>query len=66
MKCTEEGCTAWTEVLESRKSGDTIRRRRRCANEHSFTTYEVIADDYVRLHPPPPGRNMLGQYSKEP
>lgn len=48
MKC--EKCGAWTEVLETRKEdhGLTIRRTRRCANNHTFTTFEVLGPIYRR------------------
>jgi transcriptional regulator NrdR family protein len=41
MNCGK--CGAWSSVDETRKAdgGLTILRRRRCANGHRFTTYEV-------------------------
>lgn len=40
MMCPK--CGAWSEVAETRKQIDLIiRRRRKCANNHSFTTFEV-------------------------
>lgn len=35
-------CNAWTEVLETRTKDNIVRRRYRCANEHRFSTKEVI------------------------
>lgn len=41
MKCPE--CGAWTVVKETRESPIFgYRRRRQCANYHSFTTQEVV------------------------
>jgi len=45
-------CGAWTEVVDSRKRNGTIRRRRLCANEHRFNTYEITEDDFKRLQTP--------------
>jgi transcriptional regulator NrdR family protein len=47
MKCPE--CGAWSNVIETRKTllfGYV--RRRECANEHRFTTQEVVIPDEVR------------------
>lgn len=47
MKCPE--CGAWSNVIETRKTllfGYV--RRRECANEHKFTTQEVVIPDEVR------------------
>ena len=41
MKCPR--CSTWTEVLETRQTLDnTTRRRYQCANEHRFTTIELL------------------------
>lgn len=41
MKCPR--CGAWTEVLETRQAADNVTRRRyECANEHRFTTIELL------------------------
>lgn len=41
MKCPE--CNAWTSVLETRKRANgTKARRYQCANEHRFTTNELV------------------------
>jgi transcriptional regulator NrdR family protein len=41
MKCPV--CGTYTEVIDSRLRGDNIRRRRYvCANEHRFTTNEIV------------------------
>jgi transcriptional repressor NrdR len=38
------------EVIDTRISNDTIRRRRVCWNCHQrFSTYEILKDDYKRL-----------------
>jgi len=48
MKCP--ACKAWTEVLETRKRTDGVKRRRyECANLHRFTTLEVIVEDKKQL-----------------
>lgn len=41
MKCPH--CGAWSDVLETRTKDDWVtKRRRRCANDHRFNTYEVL------------------------
>jgi transcriptional regulator NrdR family protein len=46
MKCPV--CGAWSTVKESRESKQFgFRRRRECANEHKFTTQEVVIPDEV-------------------
>jgi predicted ATP-dependent serine protease len=40
MECPH--CGAWSTVKETRSSPTRYRRRRECANEHSFTTEEVV------------------------
>ena len=40
MNCPE--CGAWSVILETRSSPTRYRRRRECANEHKFTTEEVV------------------------
>ena len=40
MECPH--CGAWSLVKETRSSPTRYRRRRECANEHSFTTEEVV------------------------
>ena len=46
MKCPT--CGAWSTVIETRKSTELgFRRRRECANEHKFTTQEVVVPDEV-------------------
>ena len=60
MKCPE--CGAWTRVLETRvrPTGET-KRRYECANEHRFTTAEVVL--IVNIHgvsnPGRPGQPRL-------
>ena len=44
MKCPE--CGAWTLIKETKESPTFgYRRRRECANEHRFTTKEVVIPD---------------------
>jgi len=46
MKCPV--CGAWSTVKESRESKQFgFRRRRECANEHKFTTQEVVIPDEI-------------------
>jgi len=46
MKCPT--CGAWSTVIETRKSTELgFRRRRECANEHKFTTQEIVVPDEV-------------------
>ena len=40
MECPH--CGAWSTVKETRSSPTRYRRRRECANEHNFTTEEVV------------------------
>lgn len=43
MKCPF--CGTWTDVAETRSAPDgKVRRARRCANGHSFATYESVAN----------------------
>jgi transcriptional regulator NrdR family protein len=48
MKCGT--CGAWTEVKETRKQdrGMTLRRTRKCANNHRFFTFEVLGPIYKK------------------
>ena len=44
MKCPE--CGAWSIIKETRDSPTFgYRRRRECANEHKFTTQEIIVPE---------------------
>jgi len=46
MKCPV--CGAWSTVKETRESKQFgFRRRRECANEHRFTTQEVVIPEEV-------------------
>ncbi len=66
MKCPK--CGAWSSVLETRpiRGGLFLVRRRRCANEHRFTTHEVTAPQWAELQEAgavpqkrgPPGREL--------
>ncbi len=40
MRCPT--CGAWSEVKETRLNEASTRRRRACANNHRFNTYEVL------------------------
>lgn len=40
MKCPV--CGAWSVVKEVRETTTRYRRRRECANEHKFTTEEIV------------------------
>lgn len=43
MRCH---CGATTQVLQSRIVANVVRRRRRCTNDHRFTTFETgLSDD---------------------
>jgi len=41
MKCPT--CNAWTSVEQTKNLGDFVERRRRCANNHTFTTEERVS-----------------------
>jgi transcriptional regulator NrdR family protein len=44
MKCPV--CGTYTEVIDSRLKNDNTRRRRyMCANEHRFTTLEILTKE---------------------
>ena len=46
MKCPT--CGKWTIVLDTRPSPiRNVRRRRQCANEHTFTTEETVVPSEV-------------------
>lgn len=46
MKCPV--CNKWTIVLDTRPSPvRNVRRRRQCANEHTFTTEETVVPPEV-------------------
>ena len=49
MNCVK--CQKGTSIVDSRKRDGYVIRRHRClSNErHVFTTYEVYADDYIKL-----------------
>jgi len=42
-------CHRQTKVIDSRESGDRLRRRRVCELGHRFTTYERIEEDYIMI-----------------
>lgn len=46
MNCPE--CGGETSVTDSRPSGANVRRRRRCDNDHRFTTIELLVTDEDR------------------
>ena len=42
-------CGTWTRVLQSRTRDDnTVYRRYECANEHRFSTKEVVTDKHTK------------------
>ena len=47
MKCLK--CGAWSGVLETRKEDDgyTVKRRHKCANDHTFWTYQIYKESYT-------------------
>ncbi len=49
MKCPI--CNAWTTVEQTKNLGDFVERRRRCANNHTFTTEERVVPDKKRGRP---------------
>lgn len=42
-------CLAETQVVETRDTGDTVKRRRACPNGHRFSTEEVYREDITGL-----------------
>lgn len=42
MNCPQ--CGKATDVIDSRARGATVKRRRRCPNDHRFTTTEIIGE----------------------
>jgi transcriptional regulator NrdR family protein len=49
LKCPT--CTAWTSVDHTKNTGGVVERRRRCANNHTFTTEERVAPPKKRGRP---------------
>ena len=49
MKCPI--CIAWTTVEQTKNLGGFVERRRRCANDHTFTTEERVIPDKKRGRP---------------
>lgn len=49
MKCPI--CIAWTTVEQTKNLGGFVERRRRCANNHTFTTEERVVPDKKRGRP---------------
>ena len=49
MKCPT--CAAWTSVEQTKDLGDFVERRRRCANNHPFTTEERVTPAKKRGRP---------------
>ena len=58
MKCPECGCPMH-DVVETRKRGDQIYRRRECYNKHRFSTLETVVDMSVQA---PATRKRGGKY----
>ena len=44
-------CNAWTTVEQTKNLGGFVERRRRCANDHTFTTEERVAPPKKRGRP---------------
>ena len=44
-------CIAWTTVEQTKNLGGFVERRRRCANDHTFTTEERVIPDKKRGRP---------------
>ena len=49
MKCPT--CNAWTTVEQTKNAGGFVERRRKCANNHTFTTEERIVPPKKRGRP---------------
>ena len=49
MKCPT--CNAWTSVDHTKNASGVVERRRRCANNHTFTTEERAVPDKKRGRP---------------
>lgn len=49
MKCPI--CIAWTTVEQTKNLGGFVERRRRCANNHTFTTEERVVPQKKRGRP---------------
>jgi len=49
MKCPI--CIAWTTVEQTKNLGGFVERRRRCANNHTFTTEERVVPQKRRGRP---------------
>lgn len=44
-------CNEWTTVEQTKNLGGFVERRRRCANDHTFTTEERVIPDKKRGRP---------------
>lgn len=40
MKCPI--CNSWTDTIDTRKKPEGVVRRRKCGNEHTFSTIEIV------------------------
>ena len=49
MKCPT--CNTWTTVEQTKSLGGFVERRRKCANNHTFTTEERVAPPKKRGRP---------------
>jgi len=49
MKCPI--CEAWTTVENTKSTKDLVVRRRKCANEHTFSTEERVSPPKKRGRP---------------
>ena len=52
MKCPT--CNSWTTVEQTKSAGGFVERRRKCANNHTFTTEERVVPDKKRGRPVKP------------
>ena len=64
MKCPT--CAAWTSVEQTKNLGDFVERRRRCANNHTFTTEERVSVAKKRGRPKIVGLDNLNQANNVP
>ena len=45
-------CNAWTTVEQTKNAGGFVERRRKCANNHTFSTEERLVPNKKRGKPP--------------
>ena len=44
-------CNTWTTVEQTKNTGEFVERRRKCANNHTFTTEERVIQPKKRGRP---------------